>query len=98
MTVKSTREEVESFFTSNGKREIVLCRIRGVPHINWMIEVYISKGGVERTLLSTSEYQGEVTARQDFEMRRPKMRESFEEVPMQRGKRLVQEMLQEKLK
>ena len=92
------RELVDAFITESGKRAIQLVYLRGVGiQKPWVIEVYVQRRESTPILLSTSEYFGEETARHDFEMRRPRMREEHDEVPMQRGKRLVQEMLQEKL-
>lgn len=92
------KEIVDSFVTESGKRLIQLVYLRGLGvHKHWQIEVYMQRSGQKPILISTSEYHTEVVARGDFELRRPRMREEREEVPMQRGKRLVQEMLQEKL-
>ena len=94
------RELVDAFITESGKRLINLTYHRGVGILKpWVIEVYVKRGENKPVLLSTSEYFGEEVARHDFEMRRPRMRDSLgePEVPMQRGKRLVQEMLTEKL-
>lgn len=64
----------------------------------WQNHVFVRGRGNRRwVLLSTAEYVDEEVARKDFETRRPNMRVNKEEVPMQRGKRLVQEMLEEKL-
>ncbi len=101
-------EVVDSYNNETNKRLYKLVYLRGVNiACPWRIDVYIVNRGARIdirqnywTLLSTSEYYTEEVAREDFELRRPKMREdreSVEGVPMQRGKRLVQEMLEEKL-
>lgn len=106
MSQKIHREVVDSYYTANEKRTIQLVYLRGVGvQKPWVIEVYVRRSSGERvsaylTLLSTSEYYQENNARYDFEMRRPYMREdkeTVEHLPMNRGKRVVQEMLTEKL-
>lgn len=89
---------VEEFLIATGKRKISL-QERHHAHKPWMIVVYIRGRQQGRWVeLSTSEYAEEAVARRDFEVRRPNMREVYEEVPMQRGKRIVQDMLRDRLK
>lgn len=89
---------VDSFFNEAGKRKIMLLERRGVAaHPRWEVAVYVVRG-LDFVFLSSGGYSNEALARRDFEIRRPKMRDSAgEEVPMQRGKRLVQEVMTEKL-
>lgn len=88
---------IEEYLTETGKRKISLQKWSQLKK-PWVVVVYVQGRHQNRwVLLSTSEYFDEENARHDFEVRRPKMRVQTEEVPMQRGKRLVQEMLQEKL-
>lgn len=91
---------IEEYLIESGRRKISLQKW---PQLSkpWQIHVYVGRSHrqeAEWVLLSTSEYITEEAARRDFEIRRPRMRDSAgEEVPMQRGKRLVQEMLVDKL-
>lgn len=91
---------LEEYVIESGRRKISLQKWPQLS-LPWQIHVYVSRrdrNGFTWVLLSTAEYFTEELARRDFEIRRPKMRDSAgEEVPMQRGKRLVQEMLTEKL-
>ena len=90
---------LDSFRNESGKREFKLTRLtKRFVQKPYVIEVWIVNNGREPLLLSTSEYITEEAARYDFDIRRPNMHIELGEVPMQRGKRLVQEMLQEKLK
>lgn len=88
---------VEEYVTETGKRKISLQKWPSLSK-PWLIIVYVHTYGNKWVMLSTSEYYEEANARRDFEIRRPNMKVNKEEVPMQRGKRLVQEMLAEKLK
>lgn len=91
-------KEIDSFMTAAERRRIVLCKRRN-PVKPFVIVVYIrDRSSGKETLLSFSEYYTEEVARHDFERRRPNMHIEEGEVPMQRGKRLVQELLAEKLK
>lgn len=89
---------IDEFIIMSGKRKVSLQR-RTHSHKPYVVVVYFRKVGlnVTWTLLSTTEYADGDLARHDFEIRRPKPRVETEEVPMQRGKRLVQEVMDEKL-
>lgn len=92
---------IDEFLTENGKRKITLERHASLQK-PWIIVVRIpdrhrNKAGTFWIILSTAEYYDEDNARHDFERRRPQMHEERGEVPMQRGKRLVQDMMTEKL-
>ena len=99
-------EELDSFLIASEKRRIALCKRRN-PVKPFVIVVYIQRRvqgtngyAVNWIVLSYSEYYTEEVARIDFEKRRPQMRDASEEVfemPMQKGKRLVQEVMEEKL-
>lgn len=99
-------QEIDSFVIASGRRTVKLFR-RHHPHKPWIIAVYMRRtdfsgsSDIQETLLSTSEYADEDVAKYDFETRRPKMRDAQHEVhemPMQKGKRLVQEVFKEQLK
>lgn len=90
---------VDRFTIASGKR---LISLEHWPQLQkkWQILVYIQKPNAKPMLLSTSEYFDEDNARKDFETRRPKMRDATNEefdMPMQKGKRLIQEVMTEKL-
>lgn len=86
--------ELDSFLIASERRRIALCKRRN-PVKPFVVVVYIRQRGTDKeVVLSFSEYYTEEVARYEFENRRPKMRDSAgEEVPMQRGKRLVQEVM-----
>lgn len=91
-------EEIDSYLIASERRRIALSRRRN-PHKPFVVVVYHRRtidSITTETVLSFSEYHTLDCARAIFEERRPKMRDSAgEEVPMQRGKRLVQEKMAE---
>lgn len=99
--------EIDSFVIESGRRKVALFKRQGLQARPFVIVVYVWKwhkgplsGTVQWQVLSTAEYVTETVARHDFETRRPKMRDAQHEqheMPMQKGKRLVQEVMKEKL-
>lgn len=91
-------ETYDSYVTESGRRRVVFGR-RAHSHKPFVVQVFIQQSaGSNGKIISESEYYTKEVALQAFEFRRPNMHVEEGEVPMQRGKRLVQEMLQEKLK
>jgi hypothetical protein len=97
-------QELDSFVIESGRRKIVLARVADghKPFAN-IVYFRISApfeeevNGIKWVPGSIAQYFTEDGARSDFERRRPNMHIEEGEVPMQRGKRLVQGMLREKL-
>lgn len=90
---------IDEFVIESGKRKISLQKWPQLKK-SWVIYVYVAGRARDWIPLSTSEYFDEDNARKDFETRRPKMRDATNEefdMPMQKGKRLIQEVMTEKL-
>jgi len=88
---------LDEFLIASGKRKISLQR-RKHTHKPIVIVVYVRSYGNKWVVLSEAEYADEEVARIDFEKRRPQMRDAADEdMPMQKGKRLIQEVMTEKL-
>lgn len=95
-------QEVEHFILPSGKRKISLLRRSTLGGKPWLIVVYVKTHGTAGqvwTILSTSEYFEEEVALKDFNARREAAGLKVREEPalMQRGKRVVQEIMTEKL-
>jgi hypothetical protein len=102
MTNTPIVKELDSFIIESGRRKVVLARVaNGIKPFAIFVLILRKPpkdGAKNQLLLSTSEYYTEESARHDFEVRRPKMRDAADEdMPMQKGKRLIQEVMQEKL-
>jgi hypothetical protein len=98
-------QELDSFIIESGRRKVVLARVaNGIKPFANIVYVRASApfeeevSGIKWAQISIAEYYTEESARHDFEVRRPKMRDAEgEDMPMQKGKRLIQEVMQEKL-
>lgn len=93
---------LDSFIIASEKRAIGMFRRDRDAHCRppYCIGVFVPRQGLEGfpVVLSTAEYYSRDLLERDFETRRPKMRDADkEDMPMSKGKRLIQEVMQEKL-
>ena len=89
---------VDSYWGVGAKRHYQMLKVSG--NKPWILRVYC-KATHGMMLLTEGEYFDEDVALSYFEARRPVLKDLTEaehnEIPMQRGKRIVQELMQEKL-